>query len=179
MSQKVTFSVEGMSCQGCARSVAGVLSKALEVEREAVVVELDAQGQLVDTHDAPLPARGVSLALQCSERCHVIVTTESESGAPGAHAGVIWSAHVARGGRTHQGVQRLALTRVAGVASPAAIQVAPSPTPAGLFYSDRATLYSDHVPPASSADSAPAASAIYQAWVQEARRPPGERATSR
>src|SRR5690606_10798239 len=107
-------------------------------EHRVVVVELDAQGQLLDTHDAPLPARGVSLALQCSERCHVIVTTESESGAPGAHPGVIWSAHVARGGRTREGVQRLKLARVAGVASPAAIQVAPSPTPAGLFYSDRA-----------------------------------------
>lgn len=148
-------------------------------EHRVVVVELDAQGQLLDTHDAPLPARGVSLALQCSERCHVIVTTESESGAPGAHPGVIWSAHVARGGRTREGVQRLKLARVAAVASPAAIQVAPSPTPAGLFYYDRATLYSDHVPLASSADSASAASAIYQAWVQEGGWPSGERATSR
>ncbi len=48
MSQKVTFLVEGMSCQGCARSVAGVLSKALEVEREAVVVELDAKRATVE-----------------------------------------------------------------------------------------------------------------------------------
>jgi copper chaperone CopZ len=38
---KVTLRVEGMSCQGCVRSVQGIISKGLEVEREAVAVELE------------------------------------------------------------------------------------------------------------------------------------------
>lgn len=38
---RVEWKVEGMSCQGCVRSVQGIISKGLEVEREAVEVELE------------------------------------------------------------------------------------------------------------------------------------------
>lgn len=38
---RVEWRVEGMSCQGCVRSVQGIISKGLEVEREAVEVELE------------------------------------------------------------------------------------------------------------------------------------------
>jgi copper chaperone CopZ len=39
--QQIVWSVEGMSCQGCARSVQGIISKGLAVEREQVKVELE------------------------------------------------------------------------------------------------------------------------------------------
>jgi copper chaperone CopZ len=38
---RVEWKVEGMSCQGCVRSVQGIISKGLGVEREAVEVELE------------------------------------------------------------------------------------------------------------------------------------------
>lgn len=41
MQQQIVWSVEGMSCQGCARAVQGIISKGLEVEREQVKVELE------------------------------------------------------------------------------------------------------------------------------------------
>lgn len=40
--ETIELEVEGMSCQGCVRSVRAILSKSLQIEREAVEVDLEA-----------------------------------------------------------------------------------------------------------------------------------------
>ncbi len=56
----IELKVEGMSCQGCVRSVRAILSKTLGVEKDAVDVDLEAERARVPDADADALARALT-----------------------------------------------------------------------------------------------------------------------
>lgn len=57
MSQNIQWSVAGMSCQGCVRSVTSIISATTGLEKDAIDVDLEnAQARFQAPADAPLDA---------------------------------------------------------------------------------------------------------------------------
>ena len=59
MTDPITLRVEGMSCQGCARSVASIISAELGLDKAQVQVSVDAKRATFPSPDPARPLEGL------------------------------------------------------------------------------------------------------------------------